>query len=190
MTNLDKIIADHTVPASNEKVKQLRDAVLNLQAAEQEYKRLVDLTGKAKTAVHILKTDTVPSIMDEIGVPLIGVPGTDRTVKIETVYKATLPKDTERRAAALKWVDEHGYGDTIANTITVNFPKGEEEIFHRVFDRLVQMLAQEDSEADMVQDNSIHWKTYTRIVKEEATAGHAVPFDELGAFVLRQAKLS
>lgn len=76
----------------------------------------------------------------------------------------------ENRAAALAWLDEHGYGGIIKTEVTAAFPREEREAALQL-----ASFAAEVAEASIKE--TVHPATLTAFIKERMAAGEALPLD-------------
>jgi len=95
-------------------------------------------------------------------------------LKIDEGISASLADG--KKADAIAWLIENGYGDIVTNDITVSFGQGEEEKVTEV----VELLREAGHVCGVKQD--VNTARVKAIIKERMEAGLDVPMDTLGAF--------
>lgn len=173
------------LPASGnvDDLKAYVEEAYNLEIEIAELTRRLELKNKQ---LGNLMNKEIPDAMDRIGTNVFGVPGTRTECRIQPFYHASIPEAS--RSEAFQWLEEHEHGDLIKNSLKVDFNKEDAEAAKRIFDRVKQMLAQEEINAKPVMDKAVHWKTLTSFVKEQVEEGNVLPLGILGATVGRVAK--
>jgi len=147
--------------------------VTKVKSLEQQLK-------DAKLDLRDLEENTLPEAMNEIGMTQFKLISGE-TVSVEDVIRASIPKD--RQEVAHKWLEEHGHGDIIKHNVSVQFKKSEEEKVKLCLEVL------NDSGFTAMDKKDVHWKTLTSLVKEVLDKGQDVPYDDLGVFIGRKAKV-
>jgi hypothetical protein len=136
-------------------------------------------------------TETVPDLMDQVGVPEIVIAAAGNKpaarVSIEPYYKANIAADWEedKRRAAFDWLDADGSGDLIKTVVTVGFPREDRSRALEVV-AAIRKLGVDSIEVG----EAVAWGTLTAWLKERHKAnGKLPPLDVLGATIGRVAKI-
>jgi chaperonin cofactor prefoldin len=172
-------------PASAKLEKSINYLQETLQAIKNAESELREL----KSHKHELETKTIPTLMDSVGTAVFKSKKSGIQAELKSHYHATLPKDHEQREKAFEWLHDSGYDDLIKGTLTISFDKGDMDAAEHIYERIVQMCAEYDISPDVVLKEDVHYKTYTRVIKEEAQKGEAIPFTTLNATVMQSVKL-
>lgn len=138
-----------------------------------------ELAGLEKELAD-LKTDTIPSIMDEIGVGEVKLE--DKT-KITIVRKVNPSiKETNKREA-FDWLVKNGFGGLIKAKITAEF--GREEVNQAA--AILSYLESKEVDATMKED--VHPQTLKAFVSERLEEGEQLP-PAFTIFEYREAKIT
>lgn len=137
----------------------------------------------AKAELHLLNTKTLPDAMASAGSSLFK---TEAGVKVEVkpFVNGSLPKDEDKRAAALRWIESVEAGDIIKNKISIEFERGEDNLAGEVRAKL------EELELAFEQKRDIHAQTLGAFARERLEKGEETPLELLGLFAGRAAKIT
>lgn len=166
------------------RITLLVEKAFDLDMEIAELNRQVEIkNGKLRE----LKEKDIPDLMAEVGITVVGVPGhDDMTCEVVQFVHASIPKSGE--VEAFKWLEDNEHGDLIKNSLIVDFNKEDAEAAKRIYDRVVQMVAQEEISATPILKKGVHHMTLTAFVKEQLSEGQDVPLATLGATVGNIAK--
>ena len=153
-------------------VRNLRDVEQQIDLAEANLKRL-------KAEKHRMSVETIPALMDEMGMERVDVDGL--TVERKMMVHASIPQD--RKDEAFAWLREHGLDDIIKNDVTCSFGKGEDNMAGDV----VGML--QERGYDPKTKTHVHPSTLKAFVKERVTDGKPIDLDMFGAFIANAAQI-
>ena len=128
---------------------------------------------------HKLSVETIPALMDEMGVERVDVDGV--TVARKLLVHASIPAD--RRDEAFDWLRSQGLDDIIKNDVTLTFGKGEDNTAGDVIGML------RDRGFDPSTKTHIHPSTLRAFVKERVVEGKPIDLDMFGAFVANAAEI-
>jgi hypothetical protein len=128
---------------------------------------------------HKLSVETIPALMDEMGVERVDVDGV--TVARKLLVHASIPAD--RRDEAFDWLRSQGLDDIIKNDVTLTFGKGEDNTAGDV----ISMLRERGF--DPSTKTHIHPSTLRAFVKERVVEGKPIDLDMFGAFVANAAEI-
>ena len=176
---------DLTVPEDRQledgEIKSLTELLETLAQEERDVKDLEAKLKQAKDRVFKLTSDLIPSRMDELGTPFIGLPD-GRKVEVVNAVTAKIPAG--RKAEAYDWLRDNGAGSLIKNVVTATFGKGDDAQAAELHSAL------EEQGLAVSQDESVHWQTLRAFVREQREAGMELPEDLLGIFEYRVTKVS
>lgn len=134
-----------------EAAQLLVDAERSSATAEQALK-------DAKERERVLREETLPGMMNELGVEKMTLlDGSEISVKQE-VY-ASIPE--HRKTEAYAWVEDNGFGGIIKTVVAVPFGKGEIDKAIMLLDNLATMGI-----TNGTIDRSIHAQTLKAFLKE------------------------
>jgi hypothetical protein len=159
--------------------KTLSGLVRTLRRIEQEVEDTEQHLKHLKQEKHKLSVETIPALMDEMGVERVDVDGV--TVVRKLMVHASIP--AERKEEAFSWLRENGLDDIIKNDVTLSFGKGEDNLAGDV----VGMLEERGFHPEMRAH--IHPSTLKAFVKERFTDGKPIDLDLFGAFIANAAEI-
>lgn len=165
-------------------VAQARDIDLQAKQVEEQRKELVHQLNE-------LNRNTIPTLMDGIGVPAITLeadgnyPGVE--AKVQPYYKANIAANwpDEKKEAAFKWLDDNGHGDLIKTQYVISLPREDREKAKEVEKALNKM------KVPFEKTLAVPWSTLTAWLKEQVEKhGVLPPLDLIGGDVGRVVKLT
>lgn len=172
---------------SDEEIRSLMDLLDQVVTLEEEMKAHEAAAKECKDKLFKLTSDLIPSRMDELGTPYIGLPD-GRKVEVVDAVSARVPK--AKKPEAYQWLRENNAGALIKNELTVTFGKGEDEQATALADEL------EGRDLPVSQDENVHWRTMESYVKErlekekKKEVDGEIPHDLFGIFEYRKAEIS
>lgn len=157
---------------------ELRDLHLKKADLEQQLELV-------KHSITKVEQDELPEMFTRAGISSVTVEPTGNhpgfVAARKTVYNAAIPE--EKRQEAFKWFEQNGHGDLVKSVIDITFGMQEHE------KRLFVMKLLSEAGIQFYNHESIHHMTLKAFVKREIEAGHIIPMDVLGAFVVDEVKI-
>jgi len=159
-------------------ISNLANALISADAKVEEAEALVKVL---KEKARVLREETIPAVMQELGLEkIVLTTGQMLTVK-QDVY-AAIPADSKK--IAYTWLNEHGFGGLIKISVDVEYGKGEAEAAVELFKELqARGLAARAEE-------SVHAQTLKAFLREMLAKGTEFPMDIFGARPVWVAKIS
>ena len=159
--------------------RQLSTLVRSLRNVEKQIEDAENTLKQLKAEKHRMSVETIPALMDEMGVERVDVDGL--TVERKMMVHASIPQD--RKDEAFAWLRENGLDDIIKNDVTCSFGKGEDNMAGDV----VGMLQERGFDPQM--KTHVHPSTLKAFVKERVTDGKPIDLDMFGAFIANAAQI-
>ena len=159
--------------------KQLSQLVRALREVEQQIEDAENHLKLLKQDKHRMSVETIPQLMDEMGVERLDVDGV--TVERKMIVSASIPAD--RKDEAFAWLRENGCDDIIKNDVTCSFGKGQDNSAKNVISIL------EDAGFEPSTKTHVHPSTLKAFVKERVTDGKPIDLDMFGAFISNAAQI-
>jgi len=177
MINVDEALA---VPSAGKRtLNELRALVqhaLELQAQIEEHEKQIK---RLRKQWNELVYSTLPDEMSMAGVPAFETEG--YKVSINNFVHGSLPPDPEKRAEALRWLEEHDSAAIIKGNVTAMFGLGQTNVMRHFTEELNNLGVEYTHKRD------VHHGTLAKHVKEMRDRGVAVPFELLGLYAGREA---
>lgn len=129
-----------------------------------------DLKQKKEEARR-LREDTLPCIMQELGLSELVLSTGERLIIKQDVY-ASIPES--KKAKAYGWLEKHGHGGLVKTEITVTFGRGEEEKATKLFVKLHK------ANYPTALEQNVHAQTLRAFLRAELKAGTNIPLDLFG----------
>jgi hypothetical protein len=159
--------------------KQLSTLVRSLREVENQIEKTENVLKQLKSEKHRMSVETIPGLMDEMGVERLDVDGL--TVERKMMVHASIPQD--RKEDAFAWLRENGLDDIIKNDVTCSFGKGEDNIAGDVVGILHERGFNPKTKTH------VHPSTLKAFVKERVTEGKPIDLDMFGAFIANAAQI-
>lgn len=156
--------------------KKLIEADMRVADAEAELSKL-------KADRERLRRFQIPELMMELG--LDSFSADNHSLTMTTSVTATLPKDPDKRAAAIDWLVNNGHGGIIKRTLTVELPKGDAVAEAVLIDAVHE--AAPDLHPDVAYN--AHHSTYAALMRGLVKKGALLPTDMLGVSIENLAKV-
>jgi len=159
--------------------KQLSQLVRALRGVEQQIEDAENHLKLLKQDKHRMAVETIPQLMDEMGVERLDVDGV--TVERKMIVSASIPAD--RKDEAFAWLRENGCDDIIKNDVTCSFGKGQDNSAKNVISIL------EDAGFEPSTKTHVHPSTLKAFVKERVMDGKPIDLDMFGAYINNAAEI-
>ena len=164
---------------STETGQQLSSLVRELRNVEDQITEAEEHVKELKQQQKSLSFETIPAVMDEMGVERVDVDGL--TVSRKMIVHASIPLD--RKEEAFSWLRENNLDDIIKNDVTCSFGKGEDNVAGDVVGLL------QEKGFDPKTKTHVHASTLKAFVKERVTDGKAIDLDMFGAYINNVAQI-
>ena len=170
-TTLDKI-EENTMKSLSSLVKDLDQLTIDINKKEEELKSL-------KLQKHLMSTEQIPAMMDEMGVQRLDVE--NLSVSLKPLINASIPP--HRKEEAYRWLRENDLDDIIKNDVILSFGKGEDNIAGDIMYDLEQRGMHPEKKTH------IHSMTLKAFIRERVEKGLPIDLDLFGAYVARIADI-
>ena len=170
-TTLDKVQKGDMKTLSS-LVKDLDQLTIDINEKEEELKSL-------KLQKHLMSTEQIPAMMDEMGVQRLDVE--NLSVSLKPLINASIPPT--RRDEAYQWLRENDLDDIIKNDVIMSFGKGEDNMAGDIMYELEQRGMHPEKKTH------IHSMTLKAFIRERVEKGLPIDLDLFGAFVARTADI-
>ena len=171
--------ADTLSDVDAEETKNLSSLVQQLNRVTSKIEKCEENLKTLKKEKQRLSMETIPELMDEMGIERLDVEGA--TVSLKPFVSASIP--TNRRQEAYTWLRENGLDDIIKNDVVLSFNRGEDNVAGSLMGELEERGFHPESKTH------IHSMTLKAFVKERVEKGLPIDLDMFGAFVARTADI-
>jgi len=196
----ERIKSDRGAAPSNDKLDDIRRYAVLMRDYEVEIADLTERLEIKTAALNVLKTKSLPELMEEAGVSSIAVEAEGNNpafdVKIKPKYIASIPKslDPVKREEAFAELSARGGGDLIKTVVSFSFPKDSEDDVKAFLEFLAENFGDEVLIPRPSVEMSVNHASYSSWLREEwegcAKAGRPMPdLGKLNAMVIRLAEL-
>jgi SOS response regulatory protein OraA/RecX len=159
----------------------LHDAVSKMRDAAAEVMRLEAQLERAQSTFKHYQQHLVPELMDALRMKEFKRDD-GALVQVDTTYVGSLPKEPEKRAEALAWLEQNGYGSLVKNKFVVEYGRSESAWADRLDDQLKKLGV------DAERTSDVHHKTLGALVRQLMEEGVEMP-EMFKATKLRVAKV-
>lgn len=171
---------EESAPADSNSLDMLHEKLneaVDLKAAVDQMEE--DLSA-AKKQLNSLNTSVIPDIMATLQMDELTFRGWK--VKVGEFVSGSLPKDPEKRIAAIHWLEAHEGGDLIKTNLSVVFNRSQHN------EALALAADIEGQGFAPSVDSSVHPQTLAAWARERMKNGEVVEPETLGLFTGRVAK--
>lgn len=166
-------------PGSLQRLNDLADEAVQL---EQLAATMEDDLAAIKKSLNNLKTKVLPEIMAELGVENITRNGIK--LSVHDFVSGSLPKEEDKRKAAIAWLEAHDGGGLIKTNIELVF--GRE--FRDEATELVRSLTEQGH--NPVVDEGVHSSTLQSYARERLKSGAEIDTELLGLYTGTTVKIT
>lgn len=151
---------------------ELLDTINRLLAANAAVQRCEEELAAAKQKATTLSEETVPSMMQELGINELKLES-GQTITIRPDVYAQIPPD--RKEEAFEWLSSHGFGGLIKVDVEASFGRDERE--------QAVILANELQERglNVAVEQGVHNQTLKAFIRERLAKAEDIPLDLFGA---------
>jgi hypothetical protein len=168
--------------------KSAPDSLARLIDMSKELLKMEELVEQAeedlkamKSSLQLLRTGRIPDMMNEIGISSITVD--DRVIEVSDFVSGSLPKDPEKRARAIAWLDSVGAGGLLKTEVTVEFGRNQ----HNEALSLAGELREKGHAMDVT--SNVAPQTLLKFARDKLKAGEPIDFEALGLYTGKIAKV-
>lgn len=97
----------------------------------------------------------------------------------------SLPKDPEKRATAIKWLEDNGYVDLISTEVVGKWTKGDHDKAVAAYNQM-----RGDNSATVTKKEDVHHKTLGALAVQCVREGKPIDLEALGVVVLTRVKIT
>ena len=156
-------------------LQAIRDAGAQLRDAEREKADIEERLRETNQKIQELQFKKLPDLMHEAGIDRLGLPAHGNLpacdAKLQPFYRANIAADwpPEKRQEAFNWLEDHGHGDLLKVSVTVQFGRGDLDKARELEGKLAAMGMQPSI------GMSVPWTTLTAWLKEQVEKYHSTP---------------
>lgn len=156
-----------------EKMIRLATEVSSLETTKADIEQeLKDIGNRINT----IKINELPTLFSELGISEFKLADGSK-LKIKEVVAGSIPKDPEKKQAALNWLDNNDCGDLIKTFVELDFAKGQDN-----FAKNAVALLEENGYEPTV-DKGVHAQSLCARVRERLKTGEDLDLEVLGVYV-------
>ena len=153
-------------------VEQITSLARSLLDAEDKVSDLELKVKVAKEQARILREETIPMCMQELGVNALTLTTGEKLTVKEDVYAQL---SAESKPGAFAWLEENNFGGLIKTEVSVSFGKGELDNANALIEKLRK------EKFDPVLERNVHAQTLKAFLREQISNGEKVPLESFGA---------
>ena len=169
------------VNAAPDTLKAITEAVVELSEIEEAIVQLEEDISAMKQSKQFIATRKIPDLMAEAQMDKIQCAGFD--VSVSDFVNGSLPKEEEKRAAAIQYLEEHDGAGIIKTAVALEFGRSEYETAKELSEKLLK-----DGYTPTLA-SSVHAQTLAKYARERLESGEEIDTSILGLFTGRIAKL-
>lgn len=178
---LDQLSALAELPSAEE-LKSVKALVEKALERSRYIARLEDALQREKKALNVILSSALPDLMASAGTKEF-ITDEGFKVSIKDFLSGSLPKDDDKRTAALEWLRGNGAEDLIKNELHAHFDRGQDNIAGDVAGKLNEAGIRYE------QTVGVHPSTLKAYARERMEHGEDVPLELLGLYAGRIAEI-
>ena len=173
---------DQQKVAENTDLNALATHVTKILELDDQIEHQENILKEYKTQRDKISSETIPALLAEQGLQSLKL--ADGTVlEVNKKYSCTLPKDSQKKAAAYQWLRDQGLDDIIKNEVSVTFGRGEDDKAKQLLDLAV------GNGYEPNQREKVEPMTLKALYRERVEAGLDMPSDFFHLFVKDETKM-
>jgi hypothetical protein len=172
---------DMGTSATDDALAKVRASIRELISMDEMVKQMEEDLSAAKKQLHSLRTGRIPDLMAEIQSDRFNHAGYE--VKLSDFVSGSLPKDPEKLAGAISYLEGCGGGGIIKTEVKLHFPKSE----HEEAVELAHDLENRGFAPDV--KSGVHPQTLQAFARQKLEAGESIDPAKLGLFTGKVAKI-
>lgn len=167
--------AENAIPPEQQ-TKRLARAAQELATLNRDIETMEASLKTLKEQRHEIRTKTMPDLMNEVGVDIIGVPEMGVDVVLKDQCHASIKKDwdDDRKLRAFEHLREIGGEDLIKVQLSVFGDRGSDDKMRMLYERVRQIMAELELSAGVHMEPSVAWNSLTAFVKSVMKDGETV----------------
>jgi len=154
-------------------LNEIVKAISLLDERQAVVERIEEELKGARERARLLREETIPSMMQEIGISKLTLED-GREVSVKQDVYARIP--AEKYDKAILWLLNNGHGSICRAEVSLSFPKGEADEAIKLHGEL------HERNYNSVYKESVHPQTLKAFLKEQIANGADVPLDLFGAY--------
>ena len=171
------------VASNNSTMQRMVSMMKEVVETETLVKELETNLVGLKSNLNLMKTQTLPDLMAEVGVSEFVLDETGVRLIVDDFVHGSLPKEPDKREKAIKWLTDHDGADMLRTEVLVEFDKNEHNM-------ALSFIAEcEERDLDPEVKTGVHPQTYVAHMRERLRNGEEVPLEMLGLFAGRVVKV-
>lgn len=165
---------DGEASASPDALATLREAIQEMIDLEIIVASLEEDLKAARKSLHSLRTGRLPDLMAEIQSDHFTHNGWE--CKLSDFVSGSLPKDPDKRKAALDWLEDHEAGGLIKTDVSLSFGKSQ----HNEAISLAEGLIADGHAVEVL--SGVHAQTLQSFARERIRKGEDIDCELLGLY--------
>mgnify|MGYP001032616779 FL=1 len=179
MSTADEFDVGTSVPS--DKLEQLHTLLEETIALEGAVTQMEEDLKAAKATLHNLRTTRIPDLMAELQMEEVSFKGWQ--VKVDDFVSGSLPKDAEKKAKAIAWLEANDAAGLIKTEVGVSFGRSEHEAANSLWHQL------ESDGLPATLNSNVHAQTLQAFARQRIRDGDPIDTDALGLYVGKVAKM-
>jgi len=158
----------------SDQLERIMTMAEQLVQTQDRVKAINDELAEAKREMTRLEQEDLPELMREVGFTSFALKD-GRVVELADEISCGITADN--RHAAIKWLDDNGFGGLVKTNLNVMFNREDRELALKLAARMAEDAEKEEVIIDRELVENVHAATLKKFIKEELEKGNAVPFD-------------
>lgn len=162
-------------------VQHITEVVQRLTRAQEQVSKLEEAYKLAKAVLDQIQCIELPDLLQEMGLEEFTT-SSGLKVRLKSDVKVNITK--ENLPAAVRWMDEHGFGDLVKRAFHIQFGRDEAELAKKFASQLAEQAG-----LDVEEGLKIEPSTLKKFVRGQIADGGDLPTDLINVFEFRLAEV-
>jgi len=193
MPTTDELSEQHTASPPADLLQRITAQVAVCRDLQQRLADLEDQSRRATAALNNLLRQELPDLFDQAGTSRVDIPANGNNpgfrATLQPYFNANIAAgwSEEKRQRAFEWLEQHGHGDLIKTTVTIDFPREE----RAAAEAFVARFTEDNPDLNPAIRETVHKQTLTKWLKDQVQSnGTLPPLELIGGDIGRVVKLS
>lgn len=172
--------AEEGAPAPSDALDRLNEKLGEAISLKETADQMEEDLKAAKQQLNLLNTQIIPDMMAELGMDEVTQRGWK--IKVGEFVSGSLPKEEDRKASAIRWLEANDGGELLKTSLSVTFSRSQ----HNEALNLAGQI-EEAGFAPQVE-STVHPQTLAAFARERLKNGEPIDTEVLGLYTGRVAK--
>lgn len=179
----DNSIFDEPLSISQKALDPVKELAVKAKELSESVDALEEALKVQKKSLALIEEVQLPELMNSVGLTEFKLDDGTK-IALAEAYHGGLPKDEEKKAAAIALIIEYGAGGIVRSKVALEFGVSEHNLAIDTFKKL------KSEGLPVSMDQTVNFQTLAALSRERSRNGEPINNETLGLFVRKYAKLT